>query len=167
MVLVPRESCPLIPRENSVRAFSRSFRRDRILDAYCWKISPDLVSRTSRLARSKRRKDKDCSKERMWPLTVGCVRKRSSAALEKLFKSATRQKVSRCRNSICNAFLSTPDKILNPFTWNCKQKLDFQKLNSIVTGVGKVQRSGPKMITMKGEPSERNQIRNPTRRAGP
>src|SRR4030043_473664 len=127
MVLAPKESSPLIPWENSLKAFSKSLRKDNIFEAYFRKTSPALVRRTSLLARSKRRRDRNCSKERMWPLTVGWVRKRSSAALEKLFKSATRQKLSRCRNSICNGFLSTTEKILNPFFLNCKQKIDFQK----------------------------------------
>ncbi len=65
----------------------------------------------------------DCSKERIWPLTVGCVRKRSSAAFEKLFRLATRQKVSRCRKSICDGFfLSTPLRILNSFVLKSKKK---------------------------------------------
>ena len=128
MVLAPKDSSPRIPRENSLRAFNRPFRKDKIFEAYSWKTFPDFVSRTSRLARSKRRSDRDRSNERMWPLTVGWVRKRSSAALEKLLKSATRQKVSRCRNSICNGFLSTTDKILMPFLGNCKKTFSFQNL---------------------------------------
>src|SRR4030043_2443659 len=120
MVLAPKESSPLIPWENSLKALSKSLRKDNIFEAYFRKTSPALVRRTSQLVRSKRRRDRDCSKERMWPLTVGWVRKRSSAAFEKLFKSAIRQKVSKCRKSICNVFLSTTERILTPFLFKCK-----------------------------------------------
>ena len=120
IVLAPRESSPLIPWENSLKALSKSLREDNIFEAYSRKISPALVRRTSLLVLSKRRKESDCSKERIWPLTVGWVRNKSSAALEKLFNSAIRQNVSRCRKSISNGILSTTERILNPFFIKCK-----------------------------------------------
>ena len=125
MVLAPKMSSPLVPSENSPKTFIRSLREDRILKAYFLKISPALVRRTSLLVRSKRRKDRDLSNKRMWPLTVGWVRNRSSAALEKLLSSATRLKVSRCRKSICDGFFSTTGRILTPFPVKCKQDLNI------------------------------------------
>src|SRR4030042_1826318 len=65
MVLEPKESSPRIPRENSLKALSIFLRKDKSFEAYSRKTSPDFVSRTSLLARSKRRRDRDCSKERM------------------------------------------------------------------------------------------------------
>ena len=126
MVLAPKERSPRIPSENSLKAFNKSLRKDKIFEAYSKKTFPALVRRTSLLVRSKRRRDRDRSKERIWPLTVGWVRNRSSAALEKLFKPAIRQKVSRCRKSIWDGFFSTLDKILNLFLFKCKQKLIFE-----------------------------------------
>src|SRR4030065_1207715 len=100
MVLAPKESSPLMPLENSLRALSRSLRTVRIFEAYSRNISPAFVSRISLPVRSKRRRERDLSSERIWPLTVGWVRKRSSAALEKLFRAATRQNVSRGRKQM-------------------------------------------------------------------